>query len=256
MSYKEFTEFFVELINLKDVKDFRKDDYIKYLCLFDGFEHQCIKWTIEKYEKLMRKRKEFYHKVDYYAYFMWYIYHFCSNNIISVDTKIINDLMCNKYYYDGPLYHDRPLDEFDIQISDYVYDSGKDEIIEDKLGECKVIKFASVIVLLIRKTLANKKEFKCKFKTPMNIEEPASVDMVSTDEHVVIFEIMEKTINQYHTNITNLMKEYKSNVDKLIPNEYNNVIFEFMEKMVNQYHTNVTDLMKECKSKIKELSKK
>ena len=247
MSYKEFTEFFVELINLKDIKDFRKDDYIKYLRLFDGFEYQCIKWTIEKYEQLMRRRKESYHKVDYYAYFMWYIYHFCSNNIISTDTKIINDLMCNKYYYDGP------LDEFDIQISDYVYDSDKDKIIEDKLGECKVIKFASVIVLLIRKTLANKKEFKCKFKTPLNI--PTNDDLVF-NEYDIIFEIMEKTLDQYHTNANNIMKEYKDNVDRLISNEYNKVIFEIMEKMLNQYHTNVTDLMKEYKSKVKELSKK
>ena len=207
MSYKEFTEFFVELINLKDVKDFRKDDYIKYLHLFDGFEHQCIKWTIEKYEELMKRRRPC-HKVDYYAYFMWYVYHFCSN--LSIDTKIIDDFKSNNHYY-----RDKLFQEFEIEISDYVYDSDRDKIIEDKLDECNAIKFASVIVFLIKKTLADKKEFKCKFETSMNIE---GTDNGYNDVFKVVEEYnhkVEELLNQYHTNITNLMKEYNSKIKEL-----------------------------------------
>ena len=249
MSYKEFTEFFVELINLKDIKDFSKIDCDKYLKLFDGFEYQCIKWTIEKYKQL----RKYYHKIDYYAYFMWYVYHFCSNNIV-YSAELINNMKCKDYNYNNRC---RLMNRFDIQISDYLYDSdNKHKIIEDNIGDDdNVIKFASVIDILIRKTLENNGEFKCKFKTPINIEKPVSADLVSTDKYVVIFESMEKAINQYHIKITELMKEFKSEVDQLISNEYS-IIFESMEKIINQYHIHVIGFMEECKSNIKELSKK
>lgn len=214
MSYKEFTEFFVKLINLKDIKYFRKDDYIKYLRLFDDFEHQCIKWTIEKYDKLTRRRRP-RHKVDYYAYFMWYVYHFRS--ALGIDGKILDKFISNNDYYFDTLFT-----EINVEISDYVYYLDRDKIIEDKLGECNTIKFTSVMIFLIKRSLADKKEIMCKFQTPINIEEPNSVYLLNVNRYNDVVEVVEEynhkveeMLNQYHTNITNLMKEYNSKINEL-----------------------------------------